>query len=59
MQNNPLGPAHVLVVDDDPTVAEVVAGYLHRAATTSDARPTARPRSRTSHAAARTWSSWT
>ncbi|MFD3522609.1 response regulator transcription factor [Streptomyces sp. NPDC058653] len=31
MQNNALGPAHVLVVDDDPTVAEVVAGYLHRA----------------------------
>lgn len=29
MQNNP--PAHVLVVDDDPTVAEVVAGYLDRA----------------------------
>ncbi|MFC9602260.1 response regulator transcription factor [Streptomyces niveus] len=42
MQNNPAGgnggsgangqaPAHVLVVDDDPTVAEVVAGYLDRA----------------------------
>ncbi|MFD3920884.1 response regulator transcription factor [Streptomyces sp. NPDC058595] len=42
MQNNPIGgdsghgangqaPAHVLVVDDDPTVAEVVAGYLDRA----------------------------
>lgn len=39
MQNNPAGgdgangqaPAHVLVVDDDPTVAEVVAGYLVRA----------------------------
>lgn len=44
MQNNPSGtaagvgghapahaPAHVLVVDDDPTVAEVVAGYLDRA----------------------------
>lgn len=39
MQNNPAGgdgangqaPAHVLVVDDDPTVAEVVAGYLARA----------------------------
>nr|WP_245984431.1 response regulator transcription factor [Streptomyces tateyamensis] len=24
-------PARILVVDDDPTVAEVVAGYLHRA----------------------------
>ncbi|TXL91762.1 response regulator transcription factor [Streptomyces sp. IB2014 016-6] len=45
MQSNPIGgdaghggdgangqaPAHVLVVDDDPTVAEVVAGYLDRA----------------------------
>lgn len=33
MQSNPPGggPAHVLVVDDDPTVAEVVAGYLDRA----------------------------
>ncbi|MET9557617.1 response regulator transcription factor [Streptomyces sp. NPDC006645] len=35
MHNNPPGspvpPAHVLVVDDDPTVAEVVAGYLDRA----------------------------
>lgn len=32
MQNNPPAtPAHVLVVDDDPTVAEVVAGYLDRA----------------------------
>ncbi|AZM46894.1 DNA-binding response regulator [Streptomyces sp. WAC 06738] len=27
----PDGPARVLVVDDDPTVAEVVAGYLDRA----------------------------
>lgn len=35
MQNNPpaapVPAAHVLVVDDDPTVAEVVAGYLDRA----------------------------
>ncbi|MFE9296044.1 response regulator transcription factor [Streptomyces niveus] len=32
MQNNPPATAaHVLVVDDDPTVAEVVAGYLERA----------------------------
>ncbi|MFE5664173.1 response regulator transcription factor [Streptomyces niveus] len=32
MQNNPPATAaHVLVVDDDPTVAEVVAGYLDRA----------------------------
>ncbi|MEU0846625.1 response regulator transcription factor [Streptomyces flaveolus] len=28
---SPAGPARVLVVDDDPTVAEVVAGYLDRA----------------------------
>ncbi|MFD5895267.1 response regulator transcription factor [Streptomyces sp. NPDC060366] len=28
---NGRAPAHVLVVDDDPTVAEVVAGYLDRA----------------------------
>jgi DNA-binding response OmpR family regulator len=27
----PTGPARILVVDDDPTVAEVVAGYLVRA----------------------------
>ncbi|MER7800014.1 response regulator transcription factor [Streptomyces parvulus] len=27
----PAGPARILVVDDDPTVAEVVAGYLERA----------------------------
>src|SRR5690348_12684306 len=25
------GTARILVVDDDPTVAEVVTGYLHRA----------------------------
>ncbi|MBD3011121.1 response regulator transcription factor [Streptomyces sp. 5-10] len=34
MQQNPSGnlsPTRVLVVDDDPTVAEVVAGYLGRA----------------------------
>ncbi|MGW5068480.1 response regulator transcription factor [Streptomyces cyaneofuscatus] len=41
MENTPLAPPHapapaaargrVLVVDDDPTVAEVVVGYLHRA----------------------------
>ncbi|MFF2700269.1 response regulator transcription factor [Streptomyces cyaneofuscatus] len=41
MENIPLAPPHapapaaargrVLVVDDDPTVAEVVVGYLHRA----------------------------
>ncbi|MFC9172692.1 MULTISPECIES: response regulator transcription factor [Streptomyces] len=37
MENTPHAPAadaargRVLVVDDDPTVAEVVAGYLHRA----------------------------
>ncbi|EFK99924.1 phosphate regulon transcriptional regulatory protein PhoB [Streptomyces sp. SPB78] len=30
------GPPHVLVVDDDPTVAEVVAGYLLRAGCTVD-----------------------
>ena len=29
--DRPAGPARVLVVDDDPTVAEVVAGYLDRA----------------------------
>ncbi|MFG2292355.1 response regulator transcription factor [Streptomyces sp. NPDC048603] len=29
-------PARVLVVDDDPTVAEVVTGYLHRAGHTVD-----------------------
>ncbi len=28
---SPAGPARILVVDDDPTVAEVVAGYLDRA----------------------------
>ncbi|MEU7136312.1 response regulator transcription factor [Streptomyces sp. NPDC046261] len=28
-------PAHVLVVDDDPTVAEIVAGYLTRAGFTT------------------------
>ncbi|MGW5619549.1 response regulator transcription factor [Streptomyces olivaceus] len=28
---SPAAPARVLVVDDDPTVAEVVAGYLERA----------------------------
>ncbi|MFE1923788.1 response regulator transcription factor [Streptomyces asoensis] len=28
---SPPGPARVLVVDDDPTVSEVVAGYLDRA----------------------------
>ncbi|WP_432063233.1 response regulator transcription factor [Streptomyces sp. S1] len=27
----PTGPARILVVDDDPTVAEVVGGYLERA----------------------------
>ncbi|MEU4143321.1 response regulator transcription factor [Streptomyces parvulus] len=27
----PAGPARILVVDDDPTVAEVVTGYLERA----------------------------
>ncbi|MEV7420218.1 response regulator transcription factor [Streptomyces sp. NPDC089919] len=27
----PTPPARILVVDDDPTVAEVVTGYLHRA----------------------------
>ncbi|CAO0826215.1 hypothetical protein SMICM17S_03457 [Streptomyces microflavus] len=41
MENSPSAPPHapategrrgrVLVVDDDPTVAEVVVGYLHRA----------------------------
>ncbi|MCP3819407.1 response regulator transcription factor [Streptomyces sp. A3M-1-3] len=30
------GRAHVLVVDDDPTVAEVVAGYLDRAGYTAE-----------------------
>ncbi|MEV5973980.1 response regulator transcription factor [Streptomyces sp. NPDC051921] len=29
--STPLPPARILVVDDDPTVAEVVTGYLHRA----------------------------
>ncbi|WP_426368163.1 response regulator transcription factor [Streptomyces sp. E-08] len=29
--STPLSPARILVVDDDPTVAEVVTGYLHRA----------------------------
>lgn len=33
----------VLVVDDDPTVSEVVAGYLERAASRSVWRRTARP----------------
>ncbi|MEV4441449.1 response regulator transcription factor [Streptomyces sp. NPDC049577] len=32
----PLPPARILVVDDDPTVAEVVTGYLHRAGHTVD-----------------------
>jgi DNA-binding response OmpR family regulator len=33
MEQQPSGPsaAHVLVVEDDPTVAEIVAGYLDRA----------------------------
>ncbi|MET8450172.1 response regulator transcription factor [Streptomyces sp. NPDC005209] len=30
-RTGPVPPARVLVVDDDPTVAEVVAGYLERA----------------------------
>ncbi|MFR9722944.1 response regulator transcription factor [Streptomyces sp. MS19] len=30
-QNLPTPPARILVVEDDPTVAEVVAGYLRRA----------------------------
>ncbi|MET8248063.1 response regulator transcription factor [Streptomyces sp. NPDC005202] len=30
-ENRPAGAARVLVVDDDPTVAEVVSGYLNRA----------------------------
>ncbi|MFI1438988.1 response regulator transcription factor [Streptomyces fructofermentans] len=36
LRRGPDGGTHVLVVDDDPTVAEVVAGYLTRAGYTVD-----------------------
>ena len=48
--------ARVLVVDDDPTVSDVVRRYLERAGFVVDRPATARPRSPSPPSVRRTWS---
>ena len=53
------GRRTVLVVDDEPTIAEIVARYLERAGYARSAPPTASRRSAGRRASTPTWSSST
>lgn len=52
-------PARILVVDDDPTVSEVVAGYLRRAGFAVEEAGDGPAALDAAGRAARTWWSWT